>query len=152
LISSIVFTAAVAGHIHFGPVGTSLFVSAWFIFPDSFPAFILGVVLELAVKAVFAVPVCVASSAGTKMIAALWSPRVLFLRSVLEFCVSPVLEGSDFFFVVLGLRVAVLIDGCHRPGSFGTRFPLGVGHHLVHVIQRDGVLIVLGDSFLQIPW
>jgi hypothetical protein len=28
----------VAGNVHFWPIGTSLFVSAWFIFMDSFAA------------------------------------------------------------------------------------------------------------------
>ncbi len=52
---------AVAGHIHFRPLGTSLFVSA---FKNSFPAFILGVFLDLAVEAVLAVPVRVVASTG----------------------------------------------------------------------------------------
>jgi hypothetical protein len=152
LISFLLFIVAVAGHIHFWPVGTSLFVSTWFIFPDSFPALILGVILDFAVEAVFAIPVGVASGTGVEMIAALWCPRVLFLWSVLKFRVPPVLEGSNFILVVLGLRVAVLVDGCHRLGSLCSRFPLSVGHHLVHVVQRACILIVLSDSFLQICW
>jgi hypothetical protein len=78
--------------------------------------------------------------------------QVLLLRSALEFRVTPVLEGSNLICVVLGIRVAVLIDGCHRPGGLCPRFPLSVGRHLVHVIQWDGVLIVLSNSFMQISW
>ncbi len=78
LISFKLFTIAVAGHIQFGPVGTSLFVSAWFIFPDSFLALILGVILDFAVEAVFAIPVCVASGTRTETIAALWCPEFCF--------------------------------------------------------------------------
>jgi hypothetical protein len=54
----------VGGHIHFRPIGTSLFVSALFVFMNPFPAFILGVVLDLAVEAVLAVPVRVVAGAG----------------------------------------------------------------------------------------
>ncbi len=76
----------------------SLLVSAWFIFPDSFPALILGVILDFAEEAVFAVPVCVVSGTRIETIAALWSPQVLLLWSALEFRVPPVLEGSNLIF------------------------------------------------------
>jgi hypothetical protein len=152
LISFTLFTVAVAGHIHFWPICTTLFVSARFIFLDSFPALILGVILNFTVEAVFAVPVCVASGAGVETIAALRCPRVLFLRSALEFHVPSVLEGSNFVFVILSLRVAVLVDGCHGLGGLCSRFPLDVGRHLVHVVQRDCILIVLSNSFSQISW
>jgi hypothetical protein len=75
-------------------VGTSLFVSAWFIFRDSFLAFILGVVLDLAVKAVFAILVCVASGAGAVMISVLLCPRIGFIRFVFELRVPPVPQSG----------------------------------------------------------
>ncbi len=57
----------VAGHVHFRPIGTSLFVSAWLVFMNSFLAFILGVVLDLAVETVLPVPVGVVAGAGLKL-------------------------------------------------------------------------------------
>jgi hypothetical protein len=53
---------SIAGNVHFRPVDTSLFVSAWFVFMDSLLEFFLSVVLDLAVKAVFPIPIGVASS------------------------------------------------------------------------------------------
>jgi len=52
----------VAGHVHFRPIGISLFVSAWFLFVNPLEAILLGVVLELAVEAVFPVLVGVVHS------------------------------------------------------------------------------------------
>jgi hypothetical protein len=51
----------VAGHIHFRPIGMSLFVYAWFIFTDSFSAFFLVVVLDLAIKALLLILIGVVS-------------------------------------------------------------------------------------------
>jgi hypothetical protein len=93
-----------------------LLICKRFNLSDSFPALFLGTILDLAEETVFAVPVSVASGTGVKMIAALRCPRVLPLWSVLESVVPPVLEGSDFVFVILGLRVAILIDSCLRSG------------------------------------
>jgi hypothetical protein len=47
--------------------------------------------------------------------------------------------------------VAVLIDGRHKQSSFGSSFHLGVSCHLVHVIQCDGVLFVLGYNLPYVP-
>jgi hypothetical protein len=152
LISFLLFTVAITCHIHFWPVSTSLFVFTRFILSDSFPALFLGMILNFAEEAVFAILVCVTSGAGVETIAALRSPQILPLWSVLESVVPPVLEGSDLVFFVLSLTVAIFVDGYHGPGSLCSRFPLGVGRHLVHVGQRDCILIVLSDRFLQISW
>jgi hypothetical protein len=150
LISFMMFTVAIAGHIHFWPVGKSLFVSAWFIFLDSIPALILGVILDFAVESVFAILVCVTFGTGVKTSTALRCPRVLILLSVLVSGVSPVLESSNLVFVVLGFGVAVFVDGCHRLGGLCSTFPLGVSRNLVHVNQCDCILIVLSNDFSQI--
>jgi hypothetical protein len=63
LISFLLFTVAIACHIHFWPVDTSLFVFTWFIFLDSFPALFLGMILDFTVETVFAIPVHVVSGA-----------------------------------------------------------------------------------------
>jgi len=63
LISFLLFTVAIACHIHFWPVDTSLFVFTWFIFSDSFPALFLGMILDFTVETVFAIPVHVVSGA-----------------------------------------------------------------------------------------
>jgi hypothetical protein len=75
-------------------------------------------ILDFIVETVFAVPVCVASGSGVKTIAAMRCPRVLSLCSVLESVVQPVLESGDFVSFILGLRVAVLVDGCHGSRGF----------------------------------
>jgi hypothetical protein len=120
LISVLLITVAIACHIHFWPVGTSLSVFTQLIFLDSFPAFFLGMVLYFTVKTVFAVPVCVVSSSGVETIAAWRCPLVLPPRLVLESVVPFVLESGDFIFFILGLRLAILIDGCHGSSGFGS--------------------------------
>ncbi len=46
--------------------------------------------------------------------------------------------------------MAILVNGCHGSRGFGSGLPLSVGRHLVHVVQRDHILVVLSDSFSQI--
>ncbi len=67
LISVLIFIC----YVHFRPIGTSLFVFAWFIVFNSLPAFFLSVVLDFAVEAVLSVPVPVVSVSGVVLIAAL---------------------------------------------------------------------------------
>ena len=67
LISILIF----ASHINFRPVGTSLFVFAQFIVFNSLSAFFLGMILDLAVEAVFSVPVSVVSISRIVSVAAL---------------------------------------------------------------------------------
>ena len=71
LISFILFTVAVAGHIHFWPIGSSLFVFARFIVFHSLPAFFLSVILDFAIEAIFPIPVAVVSASGIVAVAAL---------------------------------------------------------------------------------
>jgi hypothetical protein len=47
----------VAGYINSGPISTALFVFARFFVSDSFEAVLLSVVLKLAVKAIFSIPI-----------------------------------------------------------------------------------------------
>jgi hypothetical protein len=58
-------------HIHFRPIGGSLFVFARFIVFNSLWAFFLSVVLDFAVEAILPVPVPVVSSSGVVSVAAL---------------------------------------------------------------------------------
>jgi hypothetical protein len=67
LISVLIFIS----HIHFWPIGMSLFVVARFIVFDSFSAFFLGMILDFAVEAIFPVSVLVVSSSGIVAVAAL---------------------------------------------------------------------------------
>jgi hypothetical protein len=106
--------------------------------------------MYFTVKTVFAIPVCVVSSLRVEAIVALRSPLVLSPPLVLEWVVTLVLESGDFVFFILGYRLAFLIDDCHGLRGFGSRFPLSVGCHLIHVVQHYRVLIVLGRGFLQI--
>ncbi len=67
LISFLTFVC----HIHFRPIGSSLFVLAQFIVLHSLPALFLSVILDFAIKAVLPVPVLVVSASGVVSIAAL---------------------------------------------------------------------------------
>ena len=67
LISFLTFVC----HIHFRPIGSSLFVLAQFIVFYSLPAFFLSVILDFAIKAVFPIPVAVVSASGIVSVAAL---------------------------------------------------------------------------------
>ncbi len=58
-------------HIHFRPIGSSLFVFARFIVFNSLPAFFLSVVLDFAVEAILPVRVPVVLASGVVSIAAL---------------------------------------------------------------------------------
>jgi hypothetical protein len=64
LLSQLISVLILVSHIHFWPVGTSLFVFARLIFFDSLSAFFLGMILDLAVETVFSVPVPVVSGPG----------------------------------------------------------------------------------------
>ncbi len=64
LLSLLISVSILVSHIHFWPLGTSLFVFAWFIVLDSFSALFLCVILDFAVKAILPVPVPVVSGSG----------------------------------------------------------------------------------------
>jgi hypothetical protein len=100
-----------------------MFVSAWFVFSNSFSALILCVVLEFAVITVLAVHVGVASSTELKSSVARLYPGVWPFGFVGKPCIPPILEGSDLVFIVLSVGVAVIVDGSDGFGSFGTGFP-----------------------------
>ncbi len=55
LLFTFTFLTVFIHHIHSGPIGTYLHVSAGLIFLDSFLAFFLSMILQLAVVAVFAI-------------------------------------------------------------------------------------------------
>ena len=67
LISVLIFVR----HIHFRPVGTSLFVFARFIVFNSLPAFLLSVVLDFAIEAILPISIPVVSISGIVSVAAL---------------------------------------------------------------------------------
>jgi hypothetical protein len=50
-----VLLVTVAGYVHPGPVGMTLFVFAWFLVPDSFKTILLRVFLKLAVETIFSI-------------------------------------------------------------------------------------------------
>ena len=82
-----------------------MFVFAGFIVFHSLSAFFLGVVLDLAVKAVFPVPVTIITTSGISSVGALRSGSLIAVPA-LESVVSPVLEGRHF---VLGVLFVVLV-------------------------------------------
>ncbi len=78
----------VVHHIHFRPVGTSLFVSTRFIFTNSFAAFLLRVILDFVIKAVLSISVEVASRSISGLI---WSRSVVLAPGLGSFLVPLVL-------------------------------------------------------------
>jgi hypothetical protein len=93
LLSLLISVLILVSHIHFWPVGTSLFVFARPIFYDSLWAFeFLGMILYLSV---FPVPVPVVSGPGIIAVAALRLTLVLVPTSVRKPVVLLVLEGGD---------------------------------------------------------
>jgi hypothetical protein len=71
LLSLLISVLTFVCHIHFRPIGTSLFVLAQFIVFNSLPAFFLSVVLDFALEAVLPILVPVISFSGVELIAAL---------------------------------------------------------------------------------
>ena len=71
LLTLLISFLILVSHVHFRPVGSSLFVFAWFIVFNSLPAFFLSVILDFAVEAALPVPVPVVSASGVVSIAAL---------------------------------------------------------------------------------
>ncbi len=112
LLSLWISFLVITGHKHFRPIGSSLFVFAWFIVFHSLSAFFLSVVLCFAVEAVFPVPVAIVATSGVVPAAAL--SRSLIAVPALESVIPFVLESRHFVlgvflvFVVLGL--AVILD------------------------------------------
>ena len=104
----------VTGHIHFRPIGSSLFVLARFIVFHSLSAFFLRMVLDLVVKAVFPVPVTIVTTSGVSSVGALRSGSLVAVPAR-ETVVSSVLEGRHFvlgvFLVVLVFGLTVVLDG-----------------------------------------
>ena len=60
----------ITGHVHFRPIGSSLFVLARFIVFHSLLAFFLRMVLDFAVEAVFSVPVMVITTSCVSSVGA----------------------------------------------------------------------------------
>ena len=104
----------ITGHVHFRPIGSSLFVLARFIVFHSFSAFFLSVVLDFAVEAVFSVPVTVITTSCVPSVGAHWSGSLIAVPA-LESVVPPVLESRhlvlDVLFVVLVFSLTVVLDG-----------------------------------------
>ncbi len=71
LLSLLISFLIIVCHKHFRPIGSSLFVFAWFIVFHSLSAFFLSVILDLAIKTVFPVPVAIVSTSGIILVAAL---------------------------------------------------------------------------------
>jgi hypothetical protein len=155
LLSLWISFLVVTGHIHFRPIGSSLFVFARFIVFHSLSAFFLRMVLDLAVKAVFPVPVAIVTTSGVSSAGSRRSGSLIAVPA-LESVIPFVLEGRHFilgvFLVVLVFSLTVVLDGRNWFGGFQSGFPLSIGGHLMHVVQRHRGWIVLGHGFPQVPW
>jgi len=114
LLSLLISLLILVSHIHFWPVGTSLFVFAQLVFPDSLPAFFLGMILDFTVETIFSIPVYVVSGPRIVMVVALRLTLTLVSVLILKPVVPFVLECGNLilrFLVILGLGLAVIIDG-----------------------------------------
>ena len=114
LLSLWISFLVITGHIHFRPIGTSLFVFAGFIVFHSLSAFFLRVVLDLAVKAIFPVPVTIITTSGISSVVALRSGSLIAVPA-LESVVPPILESRhlvlDVFFVDFIISLTVVLNG-----------------------------------------
>jgi len=142
---SILYT--IVHKVHFGPVGVSLFVFAWLIITNSFPAFFLGVILDLVVEAELPipfgvvpqpVPVAVLTGAGG-LISAICS---------CSFLASIVLESWNLA-AIIATGVALLMDGHNTLGSFA-HLPFNVVGCLVVFIKGDFCQTLLGNHMVNI--
>jgi hypothetical protein len=104
LLSLLISFLVITGHKHFRPIGSSLFVFAWFIVFHSLSAFFLSVVLYFAVEAVLPVPVSVVATSGVASVAALTGSLVAVLA--LELVIPLVLEGRHF---ILGIYLIFVV-------------------------------------------
>ncbi len=137
--------------VNFGPVVSSLSVSAWFIFFHPFLAFFLSVPLDFAEVAVFAVPVAVVSTSGISSSA--WSGLMAsssraVVSSVLStglvaFGPGPLsIESCDIVSFIFSGNF-LLSDFVNQGWTFALELPLGHGRHLVHPLNGDGLLFLL---------
>ena len=121
LLSLWISFLVITGHIHFRPIGSSLFVFARFIVFHSFSAFFLSVVLDFAIKAVFPVSVAIVTTSGVPSVVARRSGSLVTVPA-LESVVPFVLEGRHFvlgvFLVILVFGLTVVLDGRNWLGSF----------------------------------
>ena len=121
LLSLWISFLVITGHIHFRPIGSSLFVLARLIVFHSFSAFFLRMVLNLAVEAVFSVPVTVITTSDVSLIDSRRSGSLVAVTA-LESVAPPVLEGRHFvlgvFLVVLVFCLTVVLDGRNCFGNF----------------------------------
>ena len=154
LLSLWISFLVITGHVHFRPIGSSLFVLARFIVFNSLSAFFLRMVLDFAVEAVLSVPVTVITTSGVCPVGARRSGSLIAVPA-LESVVPPILESRhlvlDVLFVVLVVSLTVVLDGRNWLGRFQSGFSLGIGSHLVHVVQRHCGWVVLSHSFSQVP-
>ena len=125
LISFLLIT--VAGHIHFGPIGMSLFVSARFLFADSFETIFLCVILEFTVEAVLSIPIGIVPWSGPRGNTFVGCLRcVCFLLFVREFGEFLSLESGDLL-VLVAVVLLLIVHGCNRLTAFASGLSLCIG-------------------------
>ena len=122
-------------------------VSARFLFSNSLETFVLSVILQFAVEAVFSIPVGVVSWSGVAPVV-VGVPFVSCIgRSIgrgvrralllVEVFIFPPLKSGNLLFLVFRLH------SCDGLLNFGTCLPLSVRNDLVHVVQGHVVRVPL---------
>ena len=120
-------------------------VSARLLFSNPLETFVLSVILQFAVEAVFSIPVGIVSWSDVALVV-VGDPLVsCFGRSIgggvggalllVEVFSFTLLKCGDFLFLVLWLY------GCDGLLNFGTCFTLSVCSDLVHVVQGHVVRV-----------
>ncbi len=126
-----------------------MFVSAQFIFTNSFAAFLLCVILDLALEAVLPVAVKVVPWAISGPVC----PVSVFLAPAdsVSSLAPPVLKGCDFFVLVL-FEITLLVDSCNSFESLAACLLLNSGGRQINVVEGYFCWILLGDQVVDFSW
>ena len=138
--------------VNLWPIGSSLSVPAWFIFSHPLPAFFLSVSLNFAKVAVFAIPVAVvsvsgiASSVESGLIASASGVEISSVLStgLIVFGSGPSLVESCDVVIFLFIGIFLLSEFVDQGWAFALELALGCGCYLVHPLDGDGLLFLLG--------
>jgi hypothetical protein len=139
----------VAGQIHSGLIGMTLFVFAQLFVSDYFETIFLHVILQLAVETVFPISVGIVSGSGSRFLAgkgplADGSRRVGGFLSIHILGELLLLEGSYLLVPFLW------VDSSYSLLDLGPGFPLSVRSNLIHIVQCEFVGLPLCHILSQL--
>ena len=119
-------------------------VSARFLFSNPLETFVLSVILQFAVEAVFSIPVGIVSWSdvalvvvGVSFVSCIGRSGVRRVFLLVEVFILPPLKSGDLIILVFRLH------SCDGLLNFGTGLTLSVRSDLVHVVQGHVVRVPL---------